>query len=39
MPCARYGHSLVQHGSKLYLFGGTSGCVYFNDLCELDLGK
>jgi hypothetical protein len=29
---------LVQRRDKLYLFGGTSGCVYYNDLYELDLG-
>eukprot|EP00121_Abeoforma_whisleri_P010775 Awhi_evm2s9935 len=38
-PCPRYGHSLVMHKNKLYLFGGTSGCVYFNDLYELDFTK
>lgn len=31
IPCARYGHSLSFYKSKLYLFGGTSGQVFFND--------
>eukprot|EP01134_Creolimax_fragrantissima_P005828 CFRG5828T1 len=37
VPCPRYGHSLVRRHNKLYLFGGTSGCIYFNDLYEFDL--
>lgn len=37
IPSPRYGHTLVQRRGKLYLFGGTSGCVYYNDLYELDL--
>eukprot|EP00122_Pirum_gemmata_P011905 Pgem_evm1s11041 len=37
LPCPRYGHTLVQNNDKVYMFGGTSGCVYFNDLHVLDL--
>ena len=36
-PKALYGHSLVPHNHFLYLFGGTSGFVYYNDLYRLDL--
>jgi hypothetical protein len=31
VPSARYGHSLTLYKASLYLFGGTSGEVYFND--------
>eukprot|EP00123_Amoebidium_parasiticum_P021330 comp6554_c0_seq1/m.2325 comp6554_c0_seq1/g.2325 ORF comp6554_c0_seq1/g.2325 comp6554_c0_seq1/m.2325 type:complete len:456 (-) comp6554_c0_seq1:204-1571(-) len=36
-PTPRYGHTLVYHKQHLYLFGGTSGCHYFNDFYRLDL--
>ncbi|KNC85165.1 hypothetical protein SARC_02657 [Sphaeroforma arctica JP610] len=39
IPSPRYGHSLVRRQNKLYLFGGTSGCIYFNDLYEFDLER
>lgn len=31
-PEARYGHSMSLYNGCLYLFGGTSGYVFFNDL-------
>jgi tRNA wybutosine-synthesizing protein 3 len=37
VPPPLYGHSLVPYNHYLYLFGGTSGFVYFNDLYRLDL--
>ena len=37
IPPPLYGHSLVPHNHHLYLFGGTSGYEYFNDLYRLDL--
>jgi len=37
-PTARYGHSAnLVGGSKMYVFGGTNGAQYFNDLYILDL--
>ena len=36
-PPPLYGHSLVPYKHYLYLFGGTSGFVYFNHLFRLDL--
>lgn len=38
MPTPRYGHTMVRHGHCLYVFAGTAGCVYYNDLYRLDMG-
>lgn len=37
IPTPRYGHTQVYHGGNLYLFGGTSGCHYFNDFYRLNM--
>ena len=31
-PCARYGHSANIHGAEMFVFGGTDGTSYYNDL-------
>ena len=37
-PSARYGHSAVLVAeTKIFIFGGTNGKEYFNDLYVLDL--
>jgi len=37
-PTARYGHTAnLVGGSKMYVFGGTNGLAYYNDLYILDL--
>lgn len=37
-PSARYGHSAVLvNETKIFIFGGTNGREYFNDLFVLDL--
>lgn len=36
-PCPRYGHTMVKRYHELYVFAGTAGCVYFNDLYRLNL--
>jgi Rab9 effector protein with kelch motifs len=37
-PCARYGHSAnIVNNTKMYIFGGSNGTQYFNDLYILDL--
>ena len=37
-PSARYGHSAVLvNETKIFIFGGTNGKEYFNDLFVLDL--
>ena len=37
-PTARYGHTAnLVGGSKMYVFGGTNGSTYYNDLYILDL--
>lgn len=38
-PGARYGHSMTLFNSALYVFGGTSGTVFFNDLYLFELDK
>lgn len=37
MPSPRYGHTMVKRRHELYVFAGTAGCVYYNDLFRLDL--
>eukprot|EP00123_Amoebidium_parasiticum_P013889 comp22209_c0_seq1/m.32683 comp22209_c0_seq1/g.32683 ORF comp22209_c0_seq1/g.32683 comp22209_c0_seq1/m.32683 type:complete len:406 (-) comp22209_c0_seq1:59-1276(-) len=39
VPCARYGQTMVmtEDGHHLYVFGGTSGLTFFNDLYRLHL--
>ena len=37
MPTPRYGHTMVKRRHELYVFAGTAGCIYYNDLYKLDL--
>ncbi|PRP86474.1 hypothetical protein PROFUN_05256 [Planoprotostelium fungivorum] len=37
VPSRRYGHSTICFGDHLYLFGGTDGKIYFDDLYRLDM--
>ncbi|EPS30445.1 hypothetical protein POX_b02546 [Penicillium oxalicum] len=36
IPPARTNHTLVSHNDKLYLFGGTNGVKWFNDVWTFD---
>lgn len=39
LPPSRNGHSATTVGNKIYLFGGSGGKNYFNDLYILDTSK
>jgi len=37
-PNARFNHSAnIVGGTKMYVFGGWDGKIYYNDVCVLDL--
>ena len=38
-PAARAGHSCVGTPEAMFIFGGTNGEVFMNDLCRLEAGQ